>query len=200
MYPFPVPWYPCLSFPRFVSLRAHLFPGFFNILQIVLNQRGHLRRLPLGLLGFLMPGKRKVPDLSRLLCLFKDRERLQKDSSLTFSISYLSNRPAIRVFNGCRPRYANSPIEFMGGRENNRGEPFLFQKSCGQSDGLATEGSGRGQEHDLHCLNLHLTRNGGYGFLEEIGVLPLKAIEGVGCRSKTANDSFPFKLGHSAEG
>jgi hypothetical protein len=42
---------------------GNLLSGFFDILQIILNQRRHFRRLPVCLFGSLRPGKREVKDL-----------------------------------------------------------------------------------------------------------------------------------------
>jgi hypothetical protein len=44
---------------------------FLDILQIILDQRRHLGRVPIGLAGILRPGKREMPDLSWSLGLLK---------------------------------------------------------------------------------------------------------------------------------
>jgi hypothetical protein len=52
------------------STRA--FSGRFDILQIIFDQWGHFRGLPVCLFGLLGPGKGKVPNFSRLPGLLKN--------------------------------------------------------------------------------------------------------------------------------
>jgi hypothetical protein len=54
-----------------------------------------------------------------LLGLFEYFKRFQKDFPLTFPVSDLPHGSPVRVFNGSRSGDSNSPVKFIGGRENN---------------------------------------------------------------------------------
>jgi hypothetical protein len=82
--------------------------------------------LPVCLFGFLGPGKREVKDFAWFFCLFKDLKSFEQNLALTFSVSHLSYRPSIRIFNGGCPRNSYSPMEFPRWAENESGETGFF--------------------------------------------------------------------------
>jgi hypothetical protein len=97
-----------------------------DIFQIILNERRDLRGLPIGLLWFLGPGKREMPNLSRFLGLFENRKDFDEHLPLPFPVPDLTYWPSIGIFNGGCSRYAHSPSKFMGRRKNNSGKTSLF--------------------------------------------------------------------------
>jgi len=108
------------------SLFPFLFFGFalaglFDLFEIKPDQRGHLRRLPVGLFGILRPGERKMHNLSWLSCLFQKGERFQQDLPLSFFISNLTHRSSIGIFNGCCSGNPHSPVKLMGLRKDDSG-------------------------------------------------------------------------------
>jgi hypothetical protein len=60
-----------------------------------------------------------MPDFSGLLGLFEHFKRLQKNIPLTFPVSDLSHGPTVGVFDGGRSGYADGPMKFISGCEDN---------------------------------------------------------------------------------
>ena len=129
--------------------------GSSDFLQIKLDEGRHLRRLPICLFGFFRPCERQMPNLSRCLRLFKHLKSFQKNFPLTCHVSDLPHGSTVRKFNGGRSGNAYGSMKFIGGRENHGRESILLQVPCSQSDGLATEGSGRCHENCLDTFNMH---------------------------------------------
>jgi hypothetical protein len=100
--------------------------GPFNILQIELDERRHLRWLPICLFGFLGPDEWQMPDLPWFFDFFEYFKSFQKNFPLTFPVSHLSHGPAVRICNGSRSGYAYRPVKFIRGCENNGGKSSLF--------------------------------------------------------------------------
>ncbi|MBM4322818.1 MAG: hypothetical protein FJ115_04580 [Deltaproteobacteria bacterium] len=95
-------------------------------------------------------------DLTGSLGLLKDRKGFKKNLPLPFPVSNLPDRSCIRIFNGCYPRNAFGLGEFPGRTEKYGGKSRLLQNSCGQSNGLTAEGSGRGEKNRFHFFGFHM--------------------------------------------
>jgi len=99
------------SVPRLSTLGL---TGLLNILQIVLDQRRHFRRLPICFSRILGPGEGKMKDLSWLLCLFENGKGFEQYPPLPFSIPDLPDGPSVRMFNRGYSWNALSPGELPG--------------------------------------------------------------------------------------
>ncbi len=140
----------------FFSFSDSRLAGLLDLFQIKIDQRGHLRRLPNRLFGILGPSKRKKHNLSGFFGPFQKGENLQQNLPLSLLVSNLTQWPSIRIFNGRRTGNTDSPVKFVSRSNHNGGKTSFFQISGSQSYGLATEGSGRGEERGFHSLGLHL--------------------------------------------
>ena len=100
--------YPALRFPRLLDL-----------LQLQLDDRGHLWRMPIGLLRFFRPGKGKVKDRARAFGLNKYGEGLQENGPLSLPIMYVSYGAAIRVLDGRNPGDTDLFMKLWSHRQDN---------------------------------------------------------------------------------
>gem|GEM_PF-1344315 len=116
-------------------------------------------------------------DLSRPLCILQHRKSFEKHGALTVSISYLSYRSTVRIFDRCGSGDAYGSVEFGCRSEHYSGKSGLLEMTSGQPDGLAAKGSGRAENHYVNPLGSHVLRHGLDGLRYELRALPLKSVE-----------------------
>ena len=94
--------------------------GLLNFLEKHFYDRGHFRRLPVGLLGILRPGKGEVKDFVWLFGLREYGKGLQEHGPLALAVMAFADRTAIWVFNRGNPRNPDLPTEFRSHRQDHR--------------------------------------------------------------------------------
>jgi hypothetical protein len=84
---------------------------FFNFVQIFLNNRADMGRMPIGVFWCFRPNERQMPDLPGSVRVLKHRQRLTQHCTLAIDVIYLTHRTAKRVFYGSGTRYADGVME-----------------------------------------------------------------------------------------
>ena len=154
---------------------AAAISDLFDIMQVRFDDRAHVGRMPVRLLGIFMPGKRQMPELSRFPGFCPKRQRRLEHPALSGNIPHLSHRSSVRVLDGGGAGDAHRPVKIMGGCQHQRRETPVLQKPDGQSHGLATERSGRSQQDGIHVVAGHDVDHGGNGAVDKIAVFPFSS-------------------------
>jgi hypothetical protein len=118
-----------------------------------------------------------VPKFARFLRFLQEGERSEQDVSLPVNVPHVSDRSSVGKLNARSSGNAHNIVEFRSRCEYYRAELRFLEEPGSQSNGLATEGSSRGEEHRVNSFLPHIFCHRLDGRGQVLLGLPLEAIE-----------------------
>lgn len=118
-----------------------------------------------------------MSDFAGACRFFEQPQGMSQNGKLTVTIADLPHGTSKRKFDGGRSGDADGVVKFGHGGKHHRGDAVLFQQPRRQSNGPATERSGRCEQRGVDRFLLHSVDHGLYAGFQEIVAGPLKPVE-----------------------